>query len=54
MSDKRPLPDLPAGASTPVAGAGQRLPAGSDWSFDLIETYYQAIREEAERFGLDT
>jgi len=36
-----------------VRGAN-RLPAGSDWTFDLIETYYDAIRETAERFKLDT
>ena len=38
--------DVPRGAN--------RLPAGSDWTFDLIETYYEAIRETAGRFGLDT
>jgi stage V sporulation protein R len=32
----------------------QPLPAPSDWSFDLIETYHQAIRATAERFRLDT
>lgn len=36
-----------------VRGAN-RLPAGSDWTFDLIETYYEAIRETASRFKLDT
>jgi stage V sporulation protein R len=30
------------------------LPATSDWSFELIETYHRAIRATAERFGLDT
>ncbi|MFD0668382.1 SpoVR family protein [Ramlibacter sp. MAHUQ-53] len=38
--------DLPRGAD--------RLPAGSDWTFDLIETYYDAIRETAAGFKLDT
>lgn len=37
----------------PVRGAN-RLPAGSDWTFDLIETYYEAIRETAQRYRLDT
>ena len=36
-----------------VRGAN-RLPAGSDWTFDLIETYYEAIRETAARYKLDT
>lgn len=36
-------------------GAGPiRLPSGSDWSFDLIETYFEAIAQVARRFGLDT
>ena len=29
-----------------------RLPAGSDWTFDLIETYYEAIRETAQRYAI--
>jgi stage V sporulation protein R len=37
-------------ASRPSA----HLPATSDWSFDLIETYHRTIRATAERFGLDT
>ena len=40
---------LPAGPR-PV----ERLPAPSDWSFDLIEEYHRVIRETAARFGLDT
>jgi stage V sporulation protein R len=32
----------------------RRLPNPSDWNFELIETYFQAIRRMAERFGLDT
>jgi len=32
----------------------KRLPSPSDWDFELIETYFQAIRATAERFGLDT
>ncbi len=36
-----------------VRGAN-RLPSGSDWTFELIETYYGAIRETAQRYKLDT
>jgi stage V sporulation protein R len=32
----------------------EHLPAPSDWTFDLIETYHRAIRATAGRFGLDT
>ncbi len=32
----------------------EHLPAPSDWSFDLIDTYHTVIRNTAERFGLDT
>jgi stage V sporulation protein R len=32
----------------------KRLPSPSDWNFELIETYFQAIRRTAESFGLDT
>ena len=32
----------------------EHLPAPSDWSFDLIETYHRTIRATADRFGLDT
>ena len=32
----------------------RRLPSPSDWNFELIDTYFQAIRRTAERFGLDT
>ena len=32
----------------------ERLPAPSDWSFDLIDEYHRVIRETAARFGLDT
>ncbi|AEG93593.1 SpoVR family protein [Ramlibacter tataouinensis] len=39
--------------TTLVRGAN-RLPAASDWTFDLIETYFDAIRRMAERFKLDT
>ena len=32
----------------------RRLPSPSDWTFELIELYFDAIRRTAERFGLDT
>ena len=31
-----------------------RLPAPSDWSFELIDQYHEVIRHTAKRFGLDT
>ena len=34
--------------------ASHTLPAPSDWTFELVEQYYQVIRETALRFGLDT
>ncbi len=34
--------------------ADRRLPAASDWTFDLIDTYFDAIRKTAERYKLDT
>ena len=32
----------------------ERLPSPSDWSFELIERYHDAIRQTAARYGLDT
>ena len=34
--------------------ASKRLPSPSDWTFELIETYFDEIRRTAQRFGLDT
>ncbi len=34
--------------------AKKRLPSPSDWTFELIETYFEEIRRTAQRFGLDT
>jgi hypothetical protein len=34
--------------------AAQPLPAPSDWSFELIERYHDAIRQTAARYGLET
>ena len=34
--------------------ASEPLPSQSDWTFELIERYHDAIRQTAERFGLDT
>ena len=33
---------------------GEPLPAPSDWSFELIDSYHATIRATAARFGLDT
>ncbi|MGZ5183147.1 MAG: SpoVR family protein, partial [Ramlibacter sp.] len=38
---------------SPVRGAN-RLPNASDWTFELIDEYFAAIRKTAERFRLDT
>ncbi|MBG9387370.1 SpoVR family protein [Caenimonas aquaedulcis] len=32
----------------------KRLPSPSDWTFELIEEYFDAIRKTAHKFGLDT
>ncbi len=52
------VPGLPAWLVRPPGDLpldpGRRLPAGSDWSFDLIDTYFDAIREVAGRYRLDT
>ena len=34
--------------------SAKRLPSPSDWTFELIETYFQEIERTAHRFGLDT
>ena len=34
--------------------ARKRLPSPSDWTFELIESYFDEIRRTAQRFGLDT
>jgi len=31
-----------------------RLPSPSDWTFELIEEYFEAIKNTAQKFGLDT
>jgi stage V sporulation protein R len=36
------------------AAARKRLPNPSDWTFELIDTYFEEIRRTAQRFGLDT
>ncbi len=38
----------------PVADTSKRLPSPSDWTFELIDTYFEQIRRTAQRFGLDT
>ncbi|HNC20085.1 MAG: SpoVR family protein [Candidatus Accumulibacter phosphatis] len=44
------LSDRPLPAQTPAA----KLPAPSDWTFELLHQYHEAIRSTARRFGLDT
>jgi stage V sporulation protein R len=40
--------------NTEKVHSAARLPSPSDWTFELIETYFDAIKRTAERFGLDT
>jgi stage V sporulation protein R len=51
MKSKRLSLDHPL---PPPARPSSHLPGPSDWTFELVETYHQAIRATAERFGLDT
>jgi stage V sporulation protein R len=56
---RRPLADLaspprPLRGPLPLTATPHRLPAPSDWSFELINEYHDVIRHTAERFGLDT
>ena len=51
--DRRPRSVLQAPHPAP-ARAAQPVPDPSDWTFELIERYHEAIRQTAERFGLDT
>ncbi|MDP3821182.1 MAG: SpoVR family protein [Burkholderiales bacterium] len=37
-----------------VIERAKRLPSPSDWTFELIETYFEHIKRTAHRFGLDT
>ena len=50
---RRPAPPLRAPRPLKERPAS-RLPAPSDWTFELIEQYHDVIRATAERFGLDT
>ena len=51
--DRRPHPILREPRPAPPR-ASEPLPSHSDWTFELIERYHDAIRQTAERFGLDT
>jgi stage V sporulation protein R len=51
--DRRPHTPLQAPRPAPVR-ASAPLPDPSDWTFELIDRYHDAIRATAERFGLDT
>ena len=46
--------DLRAGPAAIDRRPAERLPAPSDWSFELIDQYHEVIKRTAERFGLDT
>jgi stage V sporulation protein R len=41
-------------ACAPVARAAQPLPCPSEWTFELIDAYHDAIARTARSFGLDT
>jgi stage V sporulation protein R len=45
---------MSAVVNEPTVRGANRLPYASDWSFELIEEYFDAIRKVAERFKLDT
>ena len=47
-------PAKPMRGPLPLTHAVERLPALSDWSFDLINQYHEVIRETARRYGLET
>ena len=50
ITEIRPLQSPRPAGPRPAA----TLPDPSDWSFELIEQYHDAIRATAKRFGLDT
>ena len=38
----------------PAQASAAKLPAPSDWTFELLHQYHEVIRSTARRFGLDT
>jgi stage V sporulation protein R len=48
------IPERPLRGPLPLAKPAHRLPAPSDWSFELIDQYHEVIRHTAQRYGLDT
>ncbi|MFM2065270.1 MAG: hypothetical protein RLZZ584_179 [Pseudomonadota bacterium] len=52
--DRVLMKDLRAGPPPLAHPPSERLPAPSDWSFELIDQYHEVIKHTAERFGLDT
>ncbi len=48
------VPTLPLRGPLPLTKTVARLPAPSDWTFELIEQYHEVIRDTARRYGLDT
>jgi len=56
MMQAEVLAGAAAGPQSSAAQGRRRepLPSPSDWTFELIETYYTEIERTARRFGLDT
>ncbi len=54
VSSLEPAAPRPLRGPVPLNHTVERLPAPSDWSFDLIDQYHEVIRNTAQRFGLDT
>jgi stage V sporulation protein R len=53
--ERRRVPRTTLQAPLPAPPRPERpLPDPSDWSFELLEQYHDAIRATAQRFGLDT
>ena len=53
--ERRRVPRTSLQAPLPAPARPERpLPDPSDWNFELLEQYHEAIRLTAQRFGLDT
>ena len=49
-----PAVTAPVGTASRPRKRRDPISTGSDWTFELIETYFDAIKRTAARFGLDT
>ncbi len=49
-----PIEPPAVAAKARTARPGRRLPAGSEWTFEALESYERAIGRAAQAFGLDT